>query len=106
MHIYRLERVQQIPRPLDEVFAFFAEAQNLASLTPPFLHFHILTPLPLRMQAGTLLDYRLHVFGVPFSWRTRIETFEPPRRFTDVQLRGPYRLWHHTHEFAPTLEGT
>ncbi len=106
MHIYRLERVQHIPRPPEEVFAFFAEAQNLARLTPDFLRFHIVTPLPLVMQAGTLLDYRLRLFGMPFHWRTRIETFEPPRRFTDVQLVGPYRLWHHTHEFHPTPAGT
>lgn len=106
MRVYRLERVQHIPRPLEEVFAFFAEAQNLESLTPDSLRLRIVTPLPLLIQVGSLIDYRLQLFGMPFHWRTRIETFEPPRRFTDVQVVGPYRLWHHTHEFQQTLDGT
>jgi hypothetical protein len=106
MHVYRLERRQHIARGIEEVFAFFADAQNLASLTPDFLHFHILTPQPLVMQVGTLLDYQLRLFGIPFRWRTRIDTFDPPYRFADVQLRGPYRLWHHTHVFQSVPGGT
>ena len=104
--IHRLQRAQLIPRPLPEVFAFFADAGNLEMITPPTLGFEILTPRPIRMHAGTLIDYRLRLFGIPFRWQTRIETFEPLVRFTDVQLRGPYRRWHHLHEFFATTDGT
>src|SRR5262249_17950721 len=74
---HRLERSQHVPRPLGEVFAFFTDAANLEELTPDFLHFRILTPKPIVMRAGTLIDYQLRLFGVPFRWRTRIETFDP-----------------------------
>jgi ligand-binding SRPBCC domain-containing protein len=105
-HIYRLERTQTISRPLDEVFAFFADAGNLELITPEFLHFRILTRLPIRMEPGALIQYRLQLFHISFQWRTRIETFEPPRCFTDVQVAGPYRLWHHFHEFLVVPGGT
>lgn len=103
---YRLEREQIILRPRPEVFSFFADAGNLELLTPAFLHFRILTPLPLHMEPGALINYRLQLFGVPFHWCTRIETFEPQHRFTDVQLTGPYRRWHHLHEFQDVAGGT
>jgi ligand-binding SRPBCC domain-containing protein len=96
---YLLERTQIVPRPVGEVFRFFADAFNLEAITPPFLRFRIVTPPPIVMDAGTLIDYRLQLFGVPFRWRTRIERFEPDAGFVDVQLSGPYRLWHHTHAF-------
>ena len=105
-HTYTLERRQLIRRPLDEVFAFFADAGNLEAITPEFLQFRILTPRPIAMQPGALIDYRLKLLCVPLQWRTRIEEFEPPRRFVDVQLGGPYKLWRHTHEFTETAEGT
>ena len=103
---HRLERVQRVPRPLEETFAFFTDAENLEAITPPFLGFEIRTPRPIPMASGTLLDYRLRLFGVAFGWRTRIEVFEPNRRFSDVQLRGPYRRWHHLHEFHAVEGGT
>jgi ligand-binding SRPBCC domain-containing protein len=103
---HRLERVQVIERPLEEVFAFFSDAENLETITPAFLHFRITSPRPIVLAPGALLDYELRLFGVPFRWRTRIETFEPPHRFTDVQLRGPYRRWHHTHSFRRVATGT
>jgi ligand-binding SRPBCC domain-containing protein len=106
VHCHRLERVQRVPRSLVDTFAFFTDAENLEAITPPFLGFDILTPRPVHMGAGTLLDYRLRLFGVPFSWRTRIEVFEPSRRFSDVQVRGPYRRWHHLHEFHAIEDGT
>lgn len=101
-----LEREQFVPRPLGEVFAFFSDAANLERLTPERLHFKILSPLPIAMKPGALIDYELRLFAVPFRWRTLIETFEPMRRFTDTQLRGPYRSWHHLHEFEAAAGGT
>ena len=106
MQSYCLEREQFIPRPLDEVFAFFSDAQNLEAITPAFLHFRILTPAPLVLAPGFVMDYRLRLFGVPLNWRSRIETFDPPHRFSDVQLRGPYRRWHHVHQFTAVAGGT
>lgn len=103
---YTLERTQLIPRPLREVFPFFSDAKNLEAITPPFLQFKILTPEPTVLQAGTLIDYRIRLLGIPMYWRTQIESFEPLLRFTDIQIRGPYRLWHHTHEFLETPVGT
>jgi ligand-binding SRPBCC domain-containing protein len=103
---YVLERVQRISRPRSEVFAFFADAGNLERITPGFLNFRILTPQPIEMKAGALIDYQLSLYGVPLSWRTRIETFEPEQSFTDVQLSGPYRYWHHLHEFKDDAGGT
>ena len=101
-----LAREQFIPRPIEEVFEFFAEAGNLEVITPEFLNFRIVTPRPIDMAAGALIDYRLRLFGLPLRWRTRIEAFEPCSRFVDVQARGPYRLWRHTHEFRAASDGT
>lgn len=101
-----LERVQIIPRPRAEVFAFFEDAHNLERITPPFLRFRVLTPPPIAMAEGTLIDYRLGLFGVPLRWRTRIESYVPGESFVDVQLRGPYRLWRHTHTFEDVPGGT
>jgi ligand-binding SRPBCC domain-containing protein len=96
----------ELPLPIDEVFAFFAEAQNLERITPPELRFEILTEMPISMGRGTLLAYRLGLFGVPFRWRTRIAAWDPPHGFIDLQLSGPYALWEHTHVFAATGSGT
>jgi ligand-binding SRPBCC domain-containing protein len=103
---YQFEREQFIPRPRDEVFAFFARPENLQLLTPDFLHFAFLTPSPIPMHAGARIDYRIKLWGVPMRWATRIDRFEPPHLFTDEQLRGPYRRWHHTHEFHEAAGGT
>ena len=106
MTIHRLERTQLVPRPRAEVFAFFADPWNLERITPPFLRFRILTPPPLEVKAGALIDYRLSLFGLPFGWRTVIEAWEPGVRFVDRQLRGPYRRWHHSHLFEDAPGGT
>ena len=106
MRVHTLEREQHLPQPPEEAFAFFGDAHNLEAITPPWLGFRIVTPGPIEMAAGTLLEYRLTLHGVPVGWRTRIEQWEPPRRFVDVQLSGPYRLWHHTHSFERDGEGT
>ena len=103
---YLLEADTILPLPVDDVFPFFADAMNLEQITPPWLHFHVVTPPPIEMFAGRLIDYRLKIHGVPVGWRTKIECWDPPHRFTDVQLRGPYRYWRHEHEFEQTDAGT
>jgi ligand-binding SRPBCC domain-containing protein len=105
-HTYTLQRRQFFPRPRDEVFPFFADAGNLQRITPSWLHFTYVTPLPVAMRPGTLIEYQIRLGSIPLRWQTRIEEFDPPRRFVDVQLRGPYRMWHHTHEFQEVEGGT
>lgn len=104
--IYRLERTQQIQRPLDAVFSFFADATNLEAITPRFLRFRILSPTPVEMRAGARIDYAMSLFGMPVRWRTRITEWEPGVRFVDEQEAGPYAVWRHTHEFEPQGEAT
>lgn len=99
-------RSQWVPRPVSEVFPFFARPENLAVLTPPDLGFEFLTPSPIPMAAGSVIDYRVRPFGIPLRWRTVIESYDPPRAFADRQARGPYALWHHTHSFEPERGGT
>jgi len=95
-----------LPRSIEDVFAFFGNAHNLEELTPGFLGFRILTPPPILMAPGTLIDYRISLRGVPIRWRTRIAAWEPPFRFIDEQLQGPYSLWHHEHVFERDQGGT
>jgi len=106
MSLHLLEREQVVPRPVDEVFAFFAQARNLERITPPWLRFEVITPGPIEMGPGALIRYRLRVHAVPVRWISRIEEWDSGRLFVDRQMRGPYRLWHHRHEFAPCAEGT
>jgi ligand-binding SRPBCC domain-containing protein len=103
--IHVLQREQRLEAPPAVVFPFFADARNLEAITPPLLRFRLLTPEPIAMGVGTFLQYALRVHGVPVRWDTLIQAWEPPHRFVDVQVRGPYRLWHHTHELVPLEDG-
>jgi ligand-binding SRPBCC domain-containing protein len=106
LSVHVLRREQRLPRPPEDVFPFFADAHNLEAITPPWLGFRVVTPRPIDMRPGALIEYRLKLHGVPLSWRTRVAVWDPPRRFVDVQIAGPYRLWHHTHDFEPDGGGT
>lgn len=103
-HVFAVETA--LPLPREEVFAFFANPENLQRITPPELGFRIVTPLPLVMRAGATIDYRLRLMGIPFGWTSAITVWEPPVRFVDEQVRGPYRSWIHVHEFIETAGGT
>ncbi len=103
---HRFHREQFIAKPRNEVFSFFESPENLALLTPKELRFTLLTPVPIVMKAGAIMDYSIRVAGFPLRWRTIITEYEPPIRFVDQQLRGPYDFWHHTHEFETTEAGT
>jgi ligand-binding SRPBCC domain-containing protein len=100
MRIHTLHREQRLPGTPEEVFPFFADAFNLEAITPPLLRFRIVTPPPIEMGVGTFIQYALRIRGVPVRWDTLIQAWEPPYRFVDTQVRGPYRLWHHTHTFV------
>ena len=101
-----LERSTWLPRPVDETFSFFADATNLERITPPELRFRIVSRLPIEMRPGTLIEFRLALFALPFRWCSRIDEWAPPFRFVDTQLAGPYRRWVHLHEFTPERGGT
>ena len=103
---WKLETEQWLPRPIDEVWSFFSDAHNLEELTPSLLRFEVLTPKPIPMGEGTLIDYKLRIRGVPVYWRTEISLWEPGVRFMDRQLRGPYRWWEHEHTFEASNGGT
>ena len=106
MSEFTLQTDLWLPHPRAEVFSFFGDARNLETLTPAWLKFEVLTPAPIVMRPGTLIDYRISVHGLPIRWRTEIAEWDPPRRFVDVQLQGPYTLWHHTHTFEERNGGT
>lgn len=106
VRVHVLERSQRLPSPPEEVFGFFSEAYNLEEITPPFLRFEVVTPKPIEMEVGTLIEYRLKLHGLRLNWLTRIDVWEPGVSFVDRQLKGPYRLWHHTHLFEPDGEDT
>jgi ligand-binding SRPBCC domain-containing protein len=106
MRVFDFQCDQWLPRPVTEVFPFFADAKNLQAITPGWLNFEMLAPGEVEMKAGALIDYRLRVHGVPLRWRTLIREWQPPHRFVDEQLRGPYRQWIHEHTFTAQEGGT
>ena len=103
---FRIEESVWLGHPRTTVFGFFGEAENLNLLTPPWLSFTILTPLPLEMKLGTVISYRIRLHGMPMRWTSEITEWDPPRAFTDTQVRGPYRLWAHRHVFEEDSGGT
>ena len=103
---FLLEASQFLRQSRERLFEFFADAFQLQTITPPWLHFSVLTPPPIGIVAGTLIDYRLRLHGFPIRWRSRISVWAPPLRFVDEQVRGPYRRWHHEHIFEETAGGT
>lgn len=106
MKTYTLKTETHVSAPLDDVFAFFSQAENLGKLTPPSLQFEICTALPVDMRAGALIRYLISMFGIPMRWLTEITVWEPGRRFVDVQREGPYRQWEHEHVFEADGSGT
>lgn len=106
MKEFTLQTELWLPHPRDEIFSFFAEARNLETITPPWLKCEVLTPAPMGMRPGALIDYRISVHGLPIRWRTEITEWNPPHHFVDIQLRGPYTFWQHTHTFEERDGGT
>ena len=103
---FLLKASQLIKRPLPEVFDFFSKAENLEILTPQFLNFKIVTPTPVTMNAGTIIDYKIYLRGIPLRWKSLITSWHPPHSFIDKQIKGPYSKWEHLHSFSETTEGT
>ncbi len=106
MREFEIRREVVVPRALEETFEFFSDAFNLEKLTPPFLKFTVLTPAPIDLRDHAVIEYRLKVRGIPVRWKSRISSWEPPHRFVDEQLKGPYRKWRHEHSFEAHPDGT
>ncbi len=105
MKTFNFKTQQTLDQPISEVFEFFSDAHNLAMITPPWIRFEVLTPAPIQMSPGTLIDYRLRLHGIPIRWQSEITEWNPPHAFADEQRRGPYRYWRHTHTFDETENG-
>ncbi len=106
MNTFTLSTELLIEKPIDEVFSYFSDAHNLVEITPPRMKLVVLTPHPIEMQVGTLIDYRVKLRGIPLRWQSEITEWNPPHKFVDEQRKGPYRAWIHTHIFDETEQGT
>ncbi len=106
MKTYVFEIEDSFNRPLPEIFEFFSDAANLNIVTPPWLEFSILTPLPITIEKGATIEYQLKLYGFTVNWKTEITHWEPPYRFVDAQIKGPYKSWVHQHRFEETAAGT
>ena len=104
MKLYTLNKEQVISKNISEVFDFFSKPENLSTITPPKMNFHILTPSPINMKKGALIDYTINIMFIPIRWRTLITKYDPPYSFIDQQIKGPYSRWHHTHTFTKINE--
>ena len=105
MRVYSLKYKQKINRPIEEVFSFFSNPENLSTITPSKLNFNILTPKPIKMYKGQVIDYTIRLLRIKIHWRTLITEYNPPFLFIDQQIKGPYILWHHKHEFKNVNDG-
>ena len=105
MKVYTLKYKQLINKNLDDVFSFFSNPENLSKITPKKLGFNILTPCPIEMYEGQLIDYTIKILGKKIRWRTLITKYDSPNMFIDQQLKGPYSMWHHTHQFKEVKSG-
>ena len=106
LKIYELRRKVSIPAPVEDVFSFFSNTENLNLIMPPWLYFNILTPLPIKMEKNVLIDYSIKLLGLRLIWNTEITVWQPPHKFVDIQIKGPYRVWEHTHLFEEKEGGT
>lgn len=106
MKIHALTSNLWIPLPVERVFSFFADARNLETITPEWLKFRIVAPESIVMETGARIEYRLRLRGIPVQWESEITAWEPPFRFVDEQIRGPYRFWKHEHRFSARDNGT
>jgi hypothetical protein len=106
MHVRSFESQLWLPQARQNVFAFFSDPQNLDSITPPWLHFRTISQSHGQMREGTIMDHRLRVHGFPLRWRSQITCWDPPARFVDEQINGPYQLWIHEHRFEERDAGT
>ena len=106
MKLYNLKTEQQFDHPIEKVFDFFSRPENLSVITPEKMNFNIITPLPIHMGKGKIIDYTIKVLGFPVRWRSIISSYDLPNEFTDEQLLGPYAFWHHKHHFKKHNEGT
>jgi ligand-binding SRPBCC domain-containing protein len=104
--IHLLTRRQLVPCEHEKVFAFFEDAHNLSRITPPEMGFQIITPGPIAMREGALIDYVVRIGPLSIRWTTLITQYDPPYAFVDVQLKGPYSYWHHYHQFKAVEGGT
>ena len=102
---FTFKQTQEIAVPREEIFDFFSKAENLQRITPPELDFHIVTPTPVIIEKGAIIDYELKLYGFPITWRSEITIWDPPNEFADTQLSGPYKQWVHTHRFSEPSAG-
>lgn len=103
--IYTFKKEQFVPSDMETVFDFFSRPENLEKITPPAMGFHIMTPNPIEMKKGAIIDYTVNIMGVPVRWRTMITSYKKNQFFVDEQLKGPYSYWYHKHSFEPVEGG-
>ena len=103
--VYTFKKEQFVPSDLDTVFEFFSRPENLEKITPSSMGFNIITPTPIDMKEGAIIDYTVKIMGVPMRWRTMITSYKKNEYFVDEQLKGPYSYWHHKHTFKEVEGG-